>query len=417
MGQDRAGIDDGARRAMTGRTIDAGGPPPPGMPDTPDAPQSWRDVIKIHPAADLFPLMSPEELRVLGDDIKANGMTSPIILWSKGAEQAVVLDGRNRLDAAETAGLDLVSDGHLALSRGNIRWSRLDGKVHPYEYVVSANIHRRHLTAAQRGELIEALLKANPERSDRATAAIAKVDHKTVAAKREALEATGEIPQVEKRTGRDGKARRRSARAAPLPVLSTGEIPQLTDVEDQPPPIQPAPITIADLPIQLAAPLTVAPVGAGPMWLFNTGDSKDVEEAKTRQEVVDSLFRALRAVVDGLFQLPIFLEEAFEKECWSRERIFASGGRQPAISFHDFVHRGYPHGLGSDYATLRRVLVLAAAAQAVIVRPGFPPVPRELLQQCWRLRQGGGAGQPTSKARARPRRRARWHRVQNQGYH
>jgi integrase len=39
--------------------------------------KSWREVIKIHPAADLFPLMSPEELRVLGNDIKANGMHQP----------------------------------------------------------------------------------------------------------------------------------------------------------------------------------------------------------------------------------------------------------------------------------------------------------------------------------------------------
>jgi len=25
----------------------------------------WRSVIKVHPAADLFPMMSPEELRAL----------------------------------------------------------------------------------------------------------------------------------------------------------------------------------------------------------------------------------------------------------------------------------------------------------------------------------------------------------------
>jgi hypothetical protein len=41
------------------------------------------------------------------------------------------------------------------------------------------------------------LLRARPERSDRATAKIAQVDHKTVAAKREKLEAGGEIPDHE----------------------------------------------------------------------------------------------------------------------------------------------------------------------------------------------------------------------------
>ena len=43
------------------------------------------------------------------------------------------------------------------------------------------NIQRRHLTAEQKRDLIAKLLRANPERSDRATAKIAKVDNKTVA--------------------------------------------------------------------------------------------------------------------------------------------------------------------------------------------------------------------------------------------
>ena len=66
-------------------------------------------------------------------------------------------------------------------------------------------------------DLIAELLKANPERSDRAIAEIAKVDHKTVAAKRKTLEATGEIPQLGKRTSADGKARSRPAHATKPP--------------------------------------------------------------------------------------------------------------------------------------------------------------------------------------------------------
>jgi hypothetical protein len=38
--------------------------------------RSWRDQIKLHPAADLFPMMSPDELKTLGEDIKANGLCS-----------------------------------------------------------------------------------------------------------------------------------------------------------------------------------------------------------------------------------------------------------------------------------------------------------------------------------------------------
>ena len=41
---------------------------------------SWRDHIKVHPAADLFPMMSESELRELGEDIKANGLLASLVL-------------------------------------------------------------------------------------------------------------------------------------------------------------------------------------------------------------------------------------------------------------------------------------------------------------------------------------------------
>jgi hypothetical protein len=31
-------------------------------------PKSWRAVLPVHPAADLFPMMSESELRELGED-------------------------------------------------------------------------------------------------------------------------------------------------------------------------------------------------------------------------------------------------------------------------------------------------------------------------------------------------------------
>ena len=42
---------------------------------------SWRDVLPIHPAANLFPDMTSDELRTLGEDIVKNGLTSAIVLW------------------------------------------------------------------------------------------------------------------------------------------------------------------------------------------------------------------------------------------------------------------------------------------------------------------------------------------------
>ena len=50
----------------------------------------------------------------------------------------------------------------------------LDKSVDPYGYVISVNLHRRHLTAEQKRELIAQLLKATPEKSDRQIAETVK---------------------------------------------------------------------------------------------------------------------------------------------------------------------------------------------------------------------------------------------------
>jgi hypothetical protein len=48
-------------------------------------PKSWRDVLPIHPAAELFPLMSKDELHELGEDIKKNGLEQSIAIYKKNA--------------------------------------------------------------------------------------------------------------------------------------------------------------------------------------------------------------------------------------------------------------------------------------------------------------------------------------------
>jgi ParB-like chromosome segregation protein Spo0J len=88
----------------------------------------------IHPAAELFPMMSDEELRALADDIKANGLQQPVVLYG-----AQLLDGRNRWRACEMAGVEVRTKD----------WAGKDAVA----YVRSLNLHRRHLTAAQRAAL------------------------------------------------------------------------------------------------------------------------------------------------------------------------------------------------------------------------------------------------------------------------
>src|SRR5262252_1955791 len=180
------------------------------------ASSSWRSTLSIHPAAELFPRMTPEELRALGEDIIKNVLTSPIVLWQPDSKSpARLLDGISRLDAIEIATGSPVIVGAPSIMAGQhfIACDKvivLGKSVDPYAFVISANIHRRHLTAEQKREIIAALLKANPERSNNATAKIAKVDDKTVGAVRAELERRSEIPNVSSRT--DSKGRKQPAR-------------------------------------------------------------------------------------------------------------------------------------------------------------------------------------------------------------
>ena len=86
----------------------------------------------FHPIANLFPLMEDEELDALAENIRANGLCEPIILYN-----GQVLDGRNRKLACERAGVV----PHYVHFEGNDALA----------YVLSKNLIRRHLNDSQRG--------------------------------------------------------------------------------------------------------------------------------------------------------------------------------------------------------------------------------------------------------------------------
>jgi hypothetical protein len=171
----------------------------------PELSLSWRDHLKIHPAADIFPRLLDGELRELAEDIRRNGQRVPVAVFHSNVDSEELIDGRSRLDAMESAGMSIITDG--ALNRDVVLVEDVHGNVDPYAYVVSVNIHRRHLSAEKKRELIGALLKARPERSNRAIGKQIKADHKTVAHIRAEMESTAEIPQLEKTVGADNKSR------------------------------------------------------------------------------------------------------------------------------------------------------------------------------------------------------------------
>jgi hypothetical protein len=207
--------------------------------------KSWRDVVEIHPAAEMFPLMNPTEIKALGNDIRRNGLRIPTIWWrDHTTHKLYLLDGRNRLDAMEAIGRNLVNyfaapcdRWPLNLNSDHLYELPLPGRSKsypdPYEYVLSANIHRRHLNAEQKRELIAKLLQAKPEQSNVAIAKVVKADDKTVAKVRHELEARSEIPNVEVRT--DTKGRKQPARRTRGKRITSGLPEALAVVVDPDP--------------------------------------------------------------------------------------------------------------------------------------------------------------------------------------
>ena len=119
--------------------------------------------LEYHPAANLLPKMTEEELDGLAKDIAAHGQQMPIVL-----HKAQILDGRHRYEACAIAGVDphfVEWDGHAVMNRQRIRCS-------PTIYVLSLNAHRRHLTASQKAMVAaEAMPLLEAEARERKSAA------------------------------------------------------------------------------------------------------------------------------------------------------------------------------------------------------------------------------------------------------
>lgn len=89
--------------------------------------------MEIHPAANVVPLLSGAAYEALKADIRENGQQMPLSLW-----MGKVLDGRNRLRACQELGLAPKTQ-ELTVLPGHS----------PIMYVLSVNLHRRHLTPSQ----------------------------------------------------------------------------------------------------------------------------------------------------------------------------------------------------------------------------------------------------------------------------
>ena len=94
-------------------------------------------MMKPHPAAEIFPLMTGEAFDALVEDIREHGQLEAIQVWG-----GMILDGRNRYRACEQLGIEPLT----------IVWEPQAGSHgrSPEQYVISKNLHRRHLNESQR---------------------------------------------------------------------------------------------------------------------------------------------------------------------------------------------------------------------------------------------------------------------------
>jgi len=96
--------------------------------------------MQFHQIADLFPLMEGEQFRNFVADIKENGLINPIYIY-----EGQILDGRNRYNACLKLGIEP-------------RYVKYTGDD-PVGFVISKNLHRRHLNAYQRAKIALIIMK------------------------------------------------------------------------------------------------------------------------------------------------------------------------------------------------------------------------------------------------------------------
>jgi N6-adenosine-specific RNA methylase IME4/ParB-like chromosome segregation protein Spo0J len=104
--------------------------------------------VEHHPISDLFPMMESPEFDALAADIKTRGQLRAIVTLD-----GKILDGRNRYRACLQANIPPRIEHYI----GN----------DPLNYVVSSNLHRRHLDASQRAMIaarLETMRRGRPRK-------------------------------------------------------------------------------------------------------------------------------------------------------------------------------------------------------------------------------------------------------------
>jgi hypothetical protein len=173
----------------------------------------------MSPKYQVMPDLTDAEYEALKASIESGyDPAHPVVVDETGA----VLDGHNRQRVC----------GELGITAPTVTLPGLT-EDEKHDYALRANLACRHLTSAQKRELVRGELEHNPGRSDREIGRLCGVDHKTVGAVRR-----GEIPhpptgdRVQRIIRLVAEADRAQAEAAALrDQLNADELFQLTVVK------------------------------------------------------------------------------------------------------------------------------------------------------------------------------------------
>lgn len=169
---------------------------------------------KVHPVADLFPLIEGDEFDQLVADIRANGLHDPIILSNDGS---MLVDGRNRYRACKAAGIEPT-------------YTKLDADVSVVAFIISKNLQRRHLTTGQRAMYAAQTMDAlKAEAKERQKAGMVNLKRGDLAPVSVNLREPGQPSAAQKEVEHFGKASEQAAKAAGVSASSVEKAKRLLD--------------------------------------------------------------------------------------------------------------------------------------------------------------------------------------------
>ncbi len=145
----------------------------------------------------VMPALSGEEFSALKADIAESGVRVPVVKDTDGN----TIDGHHR----ELAVRELRAEGVEVADPPTVVRDDLKTEQEKKDEAWRLNMQRRHLSREAKRDLIDHKLRETPNYSDRWLGELLGVDHKTVKSRRLSLEAGGEITQVERARGKDGK--------------------------------------------------------------------------------------------------------------------------------------------------------------------------------------------------------------------